>query len=289
MNKLTFVIVILALVVSCTSCKKFGKYNPDKKISKIYFENEDHNKYLSQVWTWNDNKLDLINHYTSDGNLSYSESFSYTKKGFIDRITSEASYTQFSYDGNKLVKAQCYSNGKLVEEFDYSYTLGKITRITETYYSDSKAKQDVRGFSPLRLLIPQSACERFSAFQAKQSNTKGIEIYSYEISWWAFIKDIARIKTTYENESYEVTYDYDNKNNPILNLLNLFVIKDGIECFNRNNIVEEKYWEYDDSERSATSKETVNYSYTYDGDWPIAQRYYESDGYWSSTYYEYGE
>lgn len=290
MKRHTAVIFILLLVVSCTSCKKMGKYNPGKKISKIYCENEDSNKYLSQVWKWNNDKLDRIDHYTSAGNWSYSESFSYTNKGFIDRITSGTAYTQFSYDDTQLIKAQCYSNGELVEEFDFSYTLGKITKITETYYSNSKSKQDVPNFSPLQLILPESTCKRLKDFQVKQSNSKGIQTYSYEIAWWLWEKNIARIRTIYENEAYEITYEYDNKKNPTLNLLTLSVINDGTEYYSRNNIVEETYWEYEYIGSTTSYGRTATYSYTYEGNWPISQRYHEPiDGYWYANYYEYGE
>lgn len=284
MKKLTIVIAVLALVVACSSCNKAGKYNPRKKISRIYREGDGISKYMAEIWTWNKNKLDRIDHYSSSGNLNYTELFSYNKKGYIERITSGSSYTQFTYDGNKLVKAQRYIGGTLYEDYEFTYKGSKLSKMTETYYSNYKGEHDIALFSPLRLILPESTCEKLNVFQAKHNTAKGTYTYSTEIEWDG--KNISKVRhaDTYSTDYYEVTFKYDKKNNPFLNLLDVYVTEDGTEGYSKNNVTEENYLEYEDGE-SYTDR--FSYSYTYDGNWPSSQRYTEPDGWWYTYYFEY--
>lgn len=135
--------------VAFVSCKKDkpsgdnsgGGPEPAKcMISKIHSDNGN-GKVLDEIWTWHDNKLKKIDHY-SNGSVSWSEEYSYNGNGQLARVDDYKydEYCEYKYDGDKLSKAQYYSDGLLYEEYNFKYNSdNKISEVeiqSHDYYEE---------------------------------------------------------------------------------------------------------------------------------------------------------
>ncbi|NLJ83243.1 MAG: hypothetical protein GX330_08985, partial [Bacteroidales bacterium] len=138
MRKYVISVLTLALFAAfVTSCNKEGVYKPSKKISKIY-EEEDGEKVLSQTWTWDGNKLQMIS-YGKDGD-EY-EVFEYNKgqiaKTIEYRAGAERGYTEFTYNKSLLEKIEVYYRGKKEQTVIVEHDKKKISRLIITDHSEN--------------------------------------------------------------------------------------------------------------------------------------------------------
>ncbi|MCQ2271727.1 MAG: hypothetical protein MJZ72_02925 [Bacteroidales bacterium] len=291
MKKILLFLIAVAMVMTFGSCHKEGKYSPSKKISKIYresgYDGYFSGRYLSESWNWNKNQLQSIYHHSSDGSISYTEDFTYTK-GRISRVdhrypSSSMSYyySEFTYDGGKLSRMADYYNGQLESEFSFTYKNGKISTMNVTnyysYYDKSETMPMVKS-SFLSLIIPELSDKIIENLYRLSNKSKGGNTYTYSIEWKG--DNISKIKGADGDEWAEIELTYDNKKNPFYGFLNSDFDE---ECFSKNNITRETWTEYDEGEMYNYSD---TYTYTYDGNWPISKRYQYGDEY-GTTYYEY--
>ena len=110
--KLTALCMALFFVFAFSSCEKDGVYNPSKKISKIYTQGTGGQKYLSQVWSWDKNKLAKVEHYWGN-TFGYSSTYVYDKNRLSEIRDSDGDYLKIEYSGSNYDKATFYSEGKL--------------------------------------------------------------------------------------------------------------------------------------------------------------------------------
>ena len=87
MKKVLVLSLCALLCAALTSCEKEndGKYNPGKKIKKIYYEYGGQ-KFLVQGWNWKGNLLTSVDYYNSNGDTISAENYSYDKNNRIVRI-----------------------------------------------------------------------------------------------------------------------------------------------------------------------------------------------------------
>ena len=98
MKKLILFVFCAVLCVALTSCEKEndGKYNPKKKIQKVYkdFYGE---KVLAQVWNWDGKLLSRIDCYFN-GEVAHTIHYTYDSKNHITMISAEGEHLDFVYE-----------------------------------------------------------------------------------------------------------------------------------------------------------------------------------------------
>lgn len=271
-------VAISVLLISFSSCSDdVGNYHPKGKISRIYSDSG-LGKSLREMWSWNENKLDKIEH------SSWTEYFTYNKKGQIVRVDDYeyGEYTEYLYDGNKLRKIRYYDDNTLEEEYSVTYDGNYPSKIELTYcYYKAKGESRLKneGTNPLKTLLSGNVYKTIQKEIEKCSSAYKSDGYNYTIKLEWEKGNISKIR--YEEIEVgsdptieEVTLKYDNKNNPFHNCLSLYP-DDYLEGYwgSKNNVIEE-FW---------IDEGTTKYTYNYDGNYPIEKR---SDyGYFE--YYEY--
>lgn len=220
MRKYVILLLTLALFAAfVTSCNKEGVYNPSKKISKIY-EEVDGEKVLSQTWTWDGNKLQMISH-GKDGD-EY-EVFEYNK-GQVSKIIeyragAERGYTEFTYNKSLLEKMEVYSKGEKTQTVIVEHEKKKISKLIITDYSENydegvhkstdrykQLKQAMRFVAPIDFnYLPEKT--------HKSNEDVAIVEFTYEGN------NVVAQKTTMDNYSILMTYTYDTYKNPFKDAL----------------------------------------------------------------------
>jgi hypothetical protein len=327
MKKTTILMAILATACCFSACKKDGVYNPKEKIAAIYqssdysysYYNEQtgaweeeysHNspKSLAEKWNWDGKKLSSIDFYYTEedenGNSvnlkEYTVNFTYDGKQ-LTKVTDDSepnSYIEYSYDGKKIDKITMFYNGAAVETYTFSYDGKKIDKITLTYEENDWDTKSLRKHNVLqnivwRSLIPDvsNASETASMVKRASKGSKS-ETMTVSLTW-----DGNNISKASSGED-AIEFTYDDKKNPLGGFLGSFggeitdAVSEGFDCFNKNNVLTVKETFEGDSDYS----ETINFSYTYDGKWPVTRtnkREFQDDFYHgirnSTIYIEYAD
>lgn len=268
------VIAFVALFAfASTSCHKDGVFNPKKKISRVFYQDNGGSKTLAATYVWNKNKLDKIDY--GDGDIAY---YTYDGKK-VSKISNGARVVNFTYDGAKLSKVEISYEGQLEESIAVTHDGNKITKLVMTgYYSDYKdAKDIVRTDLSLRGILPATTCDNLveKQIQAKESGRKGTYTYTLEFKYdgWNIIEE----RWVEDNDVY--AYTYDKGNNPFFGL---FGGEDYVQYLESKNNIEKVSNTYD-GEYSESF-----FQYSYDGKWPTEKRRIYSDNTLGYTYfYEY--
>lgn len=286
MKNLKFFTVLMGVILfaSMTSCTKEGVYNPKKKILRIYYSASSDwvnvNKYLAQAWNWDDNKVKSIDHYTSSGNTSYTENFTYDGKRII-RVDDykNAEYTTYDYDGSHMKTVNYYYRNKLESTMTFTYTSGKVSQIMVTVYDAKKGERHLA--SSIIPFFPEKINNAMSAF-AEKSATKGVVNINYQLTWTD--DNVTKVIGSAEGEMITMTFTYDAKKNPFYGFLSSSLGEDGFDSYySKNNPT--RYMETDIEGDNAI----YTYTYQYDGDdFPTMCIESESDAdFIYTTYYEY--
>lgn len=307
MKKTVLFLTSLMFLATFTSCfkDKDGEYKPKEKISRIYKDYGDGDgKELKEVWNWDKKKLERIDHYSS-GSLSWSEEFTYNKKGQIERIDcyEGSEYAEYKYDGRKLSKITYYDNGSIEEEYSFKHDGNKISEIEIMYFYRGKSESRLmtEGYNPIKMLLSE---RNYQAVRKTLNDNATRENITAKLEWEK--KNVSRIELNAGSERLIMELIYDDKLNPFKNYNDLYTYydedwEDLCFVFSKNNITENRMTYTDDGE---TETDIQKYSYSYDGKFPTVQRYtysYESPifddwydiiGYETvtrniSTYYEY--
>lgn len=307
--KRTILMSIAAAAVVClfSSCsEKEGVYNPKKQISKIYESStsiysflsdgdwiNDTNvqpKTLAEEWTWDGKKLTKIAFYET-GNVNEKSSpyevVNFTYDGSqLTRAESDDEYMVFTYDGKKLKQAKIFEkndNGDvLIMSYDFEHDGKKVSKIIfSTDLADIDDMDDsrmqrllFRGLMPTfeqadrTLNLIAKATSRFDGAKASVS-------LPFTLTWSG--NNISSMSTSYPGTGMSATfnYSYDNKNNPYQNFLFSIIgmMEDGsMIVFNKNNVTKAVMkTQMPFMGQTLTKTQESNYSYTYDGSWPITR------------------
>ncbi|MDR1878990.1 MAG: hypothetical protein LBQ64_05435 [Bacteroidales bacterium] len=273
--------VATGVILTFTSCKKEGVYNPNKKISRIFYQSTGA-KQLSQTWTWDGNKLSKID-YNQSGNYLH---FEYDKRR-VSKITDKnGDYTQIIYSGSKIDKINIYMSNQLAYTWTFTHKNGKISKMSREHFSINKNMSEKKMSEALSFILPAQTSANIAEVMSMHKNQKAATLTSYTVSFtWK--------GDNVEKEVYELAYDdgslaitsyrntYDKKKNPYYGFCGDI---DVAYNFSKNNLktVEE-----------TTSSNTVNeweYTYTYDGNYPKEQIYirrYSTSTTTTTTTYEY--
>lgn len=331
MKKILVLAMATAVVSLMGACKKEGVYNPKQKIAKVYSESswtssdfdgtEWHSesytqpKELAEEWTWDGKLLTQIAYpYTSeDANGNVTTKYEYTKFTYdgkqLTEVSSDWERMAITYDGKKLDKIEVYySDDNASSEpnaiLTFTYDGKKISKITANIEDEEIGKgkngrpqmgrmtrmllqsltPDVRGTEKMLA----STCEK-----ARKSGAKGRVNVDMLLTWDG--NNISKIESKYMGMTVQtIEYTYDDKNNPYQGFL--FTMADDLQLEdnplgfgNENNITSSKMYEPGDEKPY-----TENYTYTYDGKWPVSCTSkheiggdYNRYSYTSTVYYEY--
>lgn len=295
MKKSVTIVVCAAILLPLlfTSCKKEqeGVYNPKKKIEKIYTEwhyssQEDDEqinvgKYLSEVWDWNGDKLTSITFYNDDASYMTTWSFSYDGSRISNISNGVISYL-FNYENNHIVSIQTIidEDKSIYSTLKFTHTKDKITRMEETYNQSDYKVSSILPFSPLRFILPSLNMDQSISSRFEKGNTKSqIERRIWELEWEN--NNIKKVKTTdYSNDiTYHAFFEFtfDTKENPFYSSCmgsdNYYGGREIINIYanyypmitSKNNIITAQ------SRDSDSFDYTENYTYTYEGKYPIVQ------------------
>lgn len=289
-----------------TACfkDKDGEYKPKEKISKIYNDYGE-GKELEEVWKWNGKQLQRIDHYY-DGDLEWSEEFTYNKKGQIERVDcyEDSEYTEYTYDGNRMTKSTFYNSGTIEEEYNFTYDGNKVSMIEIIYFSKSsieKSRLREEGHNPIKMLLQ----ENYEIVKNVLNNTAMRNSVTLKVEWNK--NNVSNIEVQDGGETAQLEFKYDDKLNPFKNYYDLYTFYDEeidvvVTAYSKNNITEIRSTYREDGE---TETEILKYSYSYDGKFPTVRRFtysyerpiwddnydniidYETETETTSTYYEY--
>lgn len=270
MRKTALFITLLLLAISFSSCKEDGIYDPKEKIDKIYVKYNS-NKYLSEDWTWKDNKLKTIAYYSSDGDLASTDRFSYNDKRLIQVDNHEEEISmRYNYDNSdRLLKASFSEDGILSIVYEFEYDGSKISDIHVTLYDED---MDFKNSSNiLRFILPEPSLKYINKILKKTVTRKNSKA-EIDLIWEG--DNISEMAYTIGNYSERSTFEYDDKSNPFRNFLGVYFEENLFEHGNfacENNITKITFSESYNGVSSTTDMENI--TYTYDGKFPTTRSY----------------
>ncbi|MBR6440924.1 MAG: hypothetical protein IKS44_02620 [Bacteroidales bacterium] len=311
MKKTIMMAALVAVVCFIGACTKEGVYNPSEKISKVYESstykaeyldgntwreayNESSPKTLRETWNWDGKKLMSVNHYDSEGKIEADETINFTYDG--KRLTkisgAEAgNYADITYDGSVIDKIQIYTNSVPMATVTFTYDGKKVSQIVYTYASNVDMDKAPKSFALLDFInhtMTPTNNENLTAMIRKDA-AKGSNSMTMTYTWDG--KNISNETYSNGNYSHSIAYSYDNKSNPYKGFVLGYFEGETVLAASKNNVTKavSTY-----SEGSRTETETTEYTYEYDGKWPVSRTYsygssdetYRSTG-TNVTYFEY--
>ena len=332
MKKILLTLVALALMAGMSSCTKEreGKYNPKEKIKTVYNEREAYNgdllvsrenKFVSEEWTWTDDRLDKILYYDQysyqsedepdsvmvEYDFLYAQFFTYDEDDRLVQSEIEGSginlKTTCEYEGKYLKILTMKEDDQMLVSYQFNRDGDKISSFDMTLnddyfeFDEKKVCMLERGSLLHFVMAPEqaskvSAASLNCAKRAAKSGTKDGLVLHFNVEWND--GNVSKISCSYMGSSLELVYSYDNMNNPFYNLFDALHLDNGngdlmpFASLSKNNVTNTTSTYIEDGERLT---ETGEYSYTYNKkDFPISKTETDvSDDYRhvEKYYYEY--
>lgn len=284
MKKLLLILGVF--LVAFSNCKKdddknIPQFMSGKKIERIYYEDDDHDKYLDELWTWKDNgRLKSIDYYETDGSIDETHYFTFNDDNLVTKVEDyqHRERTEYEYDGTRLVRCKFFWEEILREYYNLNYEDGKLSSIECSYYGKSGDETHLMAFSNILPDHIVNALAKTKVMNNSSSNDRGITKYSF--TWTG--PNITKLEWWDMGDGGTCEFEYDNKKNPFCEFYGLRSFDDF--NFSANNCIYEMYKE---NEEGYDETGVVEYRYEYDGDYPTeCRRYRDSYGY-SCYYYKY--
>lgn len=283
------ILVVAAMMLTFAGCKKEevynpkeGEYNPKKKISRIFEETSYSNgKKLRETWTWNGNLLDKI--ADSYGNFAM---FEYDDKQLKTVRFSDGDRMEFTYNvDNKVTACNCYGDGKLEGTYTFTHDGSKISKIVYTRCdNDKKSMQSGKAHLLLNYIMPGTKLAENVDRLLLTKVTKGKGNFTYTMSFEWDGDNVSKVtyEDTKQSESETIQYTYDKMSNPYYCSLYHYMDDDESHRLSKNNVTKVVYTD------SEGDYDEETFTYTYDGNFPVQQKYFDNeDNYYRITYYEY--
>lgn len=253
-------LVALFVVFTFSSCDKdeAGIFNPDKKISKVYYKDYGSQEYLSEEYTWDGNLLTKVTFY-DEGEQEGFENYEYIDKKLNKVIDNYLYYSTYTYDGKYYSKIEYFNpGGTLISDIVFEYTNEKVSKMAITTYMTVKHFNTMleRGIVG-RLLPAQETKTLLEEIQKNQANNPK------STTNVVFVYDGDNV-TSLTVGTYITTFaNYDTYKNPLYNYF---------PFSNFNEETNPMVFQKNNPGSMTTSFSGVdivtNYSYTYDGDYP---------------------
>lgn len=298
MRKSKLFIAAMAIICLFAACsEKEGVYNPKKKITNIYRASESiyswnsdegvvndtniHPKTLTETWTWDGNKLMKITYWENQidpiGKADVSDVYNFSYDGKqLSKVESDDVRMLFTYDGKKLKQAEIIDieDNKTVGTFEFVHDGKKITKINVTSETG-----DIEPFKHMvsilmRDIMPtlENANDMVAAIRKAMpaGGAKATTTIPIELTWNG--DNVSKMNVNMYGATISVDYTFDNKNNPYQNSVFGFITAmeqpDGMIMFNKNNVTK---MVMKMSLIFMNDVDEYNFTYTYDGDWPLTQ------------------
>lgn len=317
---LVFAVAMLAFIF--VSCHKEGQFKPKEQIDRVLYSSSSTTKYMSQSWTWDGKKLSKIDHYSSNGSLSWTEYITYDDKNRISRVDDYGynESVEYKYDGKNLKSVDYFDEGKLEKTINVTYDGKKISRLELVNYQTNKTTE-AKHLNSLFAGIENKINERFENAKSNhfKATTVNNETIYVDIVWdgdniakttftltrggtYDSGEILYNVLYTYNVES---VYTYDKNINPKYGLRNLYCVTEAFDdnsetmsCFSKNNLTSlSNRWNESymingqlDPDMSDSGIEEYNYTYTYDKNVPtecLVNHKEDGSSYAYTTYYEY--
>lgn len=293
--KKTALFAAAAALLLFGACQKDGKYNPKEKISNVseeycsvssYFSGEEWvtdssitPKHVSEQWTWDGKKLSQIAYidydYDDQGNMVLDGQdlvkFNYDGSQMTEVTTSYGERMTFTYDGKKLQKAELYDGTAMpYMTYEFEHDGKKISSMTVTmawvYYDKKGAKVSRLEHLLLGNIIPQTKSTDKFVCQLHAKAAKAGQSIRMDLTWDG--DNVSKIVAATPYGNATATFTYDDKNNPFKNFGPMFGFygetETGVEFCNKNNITKMVISDFEGG------SDEENYTYTYDGQWPVS-------------------
>lgn len=193
----------------------------------------------------------------------------------IVSVTSAEYKTEFTYDGNFIVKEVEYaiSGGKNIKEYEtvYLYADGKLKSST---YVENYTAEYPNGQYKMRLVYTHNPDGTVTHDQYRTDVATGVETKSNHSEVLTFQNGnlVKRVETEIGlNSTSTEIYEYDDKNNPFKNILGFNLLLDKQDGTGTNNLIKTTH------SISSEFFEGITYEYNTDG-YPIKATTYRSDG-----------
>lgn len=270
MKNLTKIIVFVFISAFLfSSCHKEGQYLPKKKITRLEHSTTYSNALgelttLNDIedWTWNGKLLSKITYRNGNGDALATASFIYDKSKRVSQLHYESAsgLTQdylFLYDGKNLTQIDMIGNDD--EESVYTFTRVDGNVVEITLNTDESKTFDEMVFNPLRFVLPLEVVDVITT-----SATKG-GTSVYKLTWDG--KNVISCEILSNGVLAETnTWKYDENVNPFKGLFGTESLYGFDDLYSANNVVEETF-----TVPLLNTTVTKNFTYEYDGKWPVKQ------------------
>ncbi len=277
MNKTSILLsacAFMALLVF-TSCHKeyIGKFEPKKKISKIYRSNNNTDRFLAEAWQWENGRLNKIDHY-STASYIFSEIYHYDAEGFISSIedTSHRQQTNFIYKDKKLTHIDFLKDKDVFAYMDFTYTdtwISSIDCIITERHRDAQLGETFQ--TSLKHLMPTEALETLAETVEASASRHHAEAFNIRMAWDG--ANVFRMDVTAPNYPFRILkFEHDRKPNPYRNYLEMEsyeMHKNPYSGLNKNNITD--YMTLTMLSDSTFTASEKKYVYTYKDNYPVLQ------------------
>ncbi len=281
-KKVRLAAVLLATgMLFCASCsKKEGALVTKNRVSQVFTEERmmmgdvelyHYDRHLSEAWNWDGKELYRIDYHDSP---PYSEVFFYEGKQISSTIIPAYRIrNEFLYDGRKLERIDCYQRDTLLYSCQFRHNDGKMTAMDVVYYASLEGTPfQKKACSVLFSHVMGDVVGALVAEETVQTNVrrqkkgcKGNYVEHMEFVWDD--DDVVVIRSRTDMEEYEISLQYDDKKNPYSQLFGSREMWDGVilgfRMLSEHNVVSATF------PPRANEPQYVNYSYRYDGDYPV--------------------
>ena len=301
----TALLATLCLFAACSKDEE-GVYNPQKKIAKVYessmyvyswydevngewiADTNTEDKTLAESWEWDGKKLAKITYYEhsnviekADPVVSDVVTFTYDGKK-VTRAEGGYEYVTFTYDGKEIQRVDMFDKenpSTPMASFAFVHKDGKIVKINITAEAEFDKKASAVNLEKIlfRNILPDAnnvdkVVSKINTTMLK-SGAKAQMTIPFELTWNG--DNVSEMSATMSMYGFAISakmkYTYDDKNNPYQNFFfgMMNVMEEGeLVTLNKNNdtkMVSESTF------MGQTDTEEMNYTYTYDGKWPVSR------------------
>ncbi|MDL2227569.1 hypothetical protein LJC30_01610 [Odoribacter sp. OttesenSCG-928-L07] len=282
MRKIGVFIITLIVALSFSSCEKDGVYNPKKKISKIHIQQNDYDKFLSEEWTWNKDKLMKRVFFDDNSEDNTYQDYEYEGNLLSKINNSNGSEINFVYTDKKLSKVEYSRDGQIIQLYEITHENNKVSQVyIATNYN---FKGENIKLSPLDLFLPKECVDIFNKniSECKLSKNDNMYITINDYTWDGDNIVIIDSEQSYGDEKTirKHTFNYTNSLNPYYGFFlgSHFGLSKNNPSFTKVTIDTEGYH----------FESTYNYEYKFDSGGKFPTEIYEYNNSLSyRQYYEY--
>ena len=290
-SKNSTLLLIMIGMLLFTACEKEGVFNPKRKIAKttiavsavISGHQIDVPAVDEMTFTWDGSRLDKITYHDYDGEPAWIAQYSYDKKNRIVAIENSdyQEKAEFIYDGNKLSEMNFYRGDDKVVYVEVEHDVKRLSQLS--YHINNTEIVRKMSLSPWAFFMDDMSAATLNKkvqYAAENSQTKGEVIMNVAFTWNGDNVEKMSLTSptspTDPNMQVDIMFEYDSHANPMLHAYSIYtpmlMSDESHITYSANNMI--KYQEV-----TPTGSTSIDFVYTYDGDYPVTRSYtiYDAD------------